>query len=80
MIYLHDEQISDKLVRHWASESETGGEATHYIRQTETGIEYSEAVDVLPCRYTYEATDKKIEQSGEPTADELLDIILGGET
>ena len=31
-----------------------------YIRQTETGREYSSAVDILPCRYTYEETDKII--------------------
>lgn len=32
-----------------------------YIRQVETGIEYSSAVDVMPCRYTYEETNREIE-------------------
>ena len=32
-----------------------------YIRQVETGIIYTEAVDVFPCRYTYEETDTPIE-------------------
>lgn len=32
-----------------------------YIRQVETGIEYESAVDVLPCRYTYEETDRDVE-------------------
>ena len=27
------------------------------IKQIETGIIYDEAVDTLPCRYTYEETD-----------------------
>jgi hypothetical protein len=36
-----------------------------YLRQVETGREYSSAVDVLPCRYTYEETDKVIERNGE---------------
>lgn len=31
-----------------------------YIRQVETGKEYESAVDVIPCRYTYEETEKDI--------------------
>jgi hypothetical protein len=33
-----------------------------YIRQVETGIEYASAVDEIPCRYTYEETDRDIEE------------------
>ena len=62
MIYLHEQQLNDRLVRHWASDSESGEDATHYIRQVETGILYSEAVDVVPCRYNYEATETPIAQ------------------
>ena len=62
MIYLHEQQLNDRLVRHWASDSETGEEATHYLRQIETGILYSEAVDVVPFRYTYEATEAPVER------------------
>ncbi len=36
-----------------------------YIRQIETGIEYIVAIDVMPCRYTYEETDRLIESEGE---------------
>lgn len=43
------------LIKH---ESDNG----KYIRQVETGIEYSSAVDIIPCRYTYEETDKEIEE------------------
>ncbi len=32
----------------------------YYIRQIETGIVYEDAVDVVPCRYTYEETGEKI--------------------
>lgn len=42
------------LIRH---ESDAG----KMIRQIETGVEYSSAVDVIPCRYTYEETEKDIE-------------------
>lgn len=50
------------LVKHYAEDEY---ENRYYIRQVETGIEYSEAVDVLPCRYTYVATDKMIEKENE---------------
>ena len=36
------------------------------IRQVETGFIYDTAIDVIPCRYTYEETDEPI----EPTDDE----------
>ena len=32
-----------------------------YIRQVETGALYEDAVDVIPCNYTYEETDIPIE-------------------
>lgn len=50
-----EEKISDELVRY---KSDQG----LYIRQVETGIEYAEAVDVIPCRYTYEETEREIEK------------------
>ena len=36
------------------------------IRQIETGIIYDDAVDVLPCRYTYEETDEPIDLPDDP--------------
>lgn len=36
------------------------------IRQNETGILYEDAVDYLPCRYTYTETDIPIEDWEEP--------------
>lgn len=49
------EKINERLVRHYSDKGV-------YIRQLQTGIEYSEAVDVIPCRYNYVETDKPIEQ------------------
>ena len=46
------------LVKH---ESDCG----KMIRQVETGREYSSAVDVIPCKYTYEETDKDIPERPE---------------
>lgn len=47
-----------ELIRH---ESDAGV----YIRQIETGVEYAAAVDVIPCRYTYEETERVIEERTE---------------
>ena len=51
-----------ELIRHYS-------DAGKYIWQVETGIEYAEAIDVMPCRYTYEETENGI----------LEDIKEGGE-
>ena len=40
-------------------------DSNKYIRQVETGIEYASAVDVIPCRYTYEETEKEIPEKEE---------------
>ena len=40
-------------------------DSNKYIRQVETGIEYASAVDVIPCRYTYEETEKEISEKEE---------------
>ena len=49
------------LVRRYSNEG-------YYIRQIETGEIYEDAVDVVPCRYTYEETDEKIPVIVEPDA------------
>lgn len=58
------------------------GRIRHYsdsgmmIRQIETGVLYEDAVDYVPCKYTYEET-------GEPIPDypiepqEALNILMG---
>ena len=45
------------LVRHYAKDVQGN---KYYIRQVETGVLYDEAIDVYPCRYTYEVTNIKI--------------------
>lgn len=42
-----------ELIKHFS-------DAGKYILQVETGIEYAEAIDVMPCRYTYEETEKEV--------------------
>lgn len=60
-----------ELVRHYS-------DAGMKIHQLETGINYDDAIDVVPCRYTYEETDILVES--EPIEDsEALAIITGGD-
>lgn len=40
-------------IHHWS-------DAGLKIRQGETGIVYDDAVDVMPCRYSYEETDEPV--------------------
>lgn len=48
-----EEVLNERLVKHYSDKGMT-------LLQVETGVEYDEAVDVIPCRYTYEETNKKI--------------------
>ena len=41
-----------------------------YIVQNETGIEYTEAVDVEGAPYTYSETDKPIEEATDEASDQ----------
>lgn len=45
------------------------------IIQNETGIEYTEAIDVENAPYTYTESDEDVEL----TAEEALAVIMGGE-
>lgn len=47
---LKTEILENNLIRHYSDEN-------FKIKQIETGIIYDEAIDVMPCRYTYEETD-----------------------
>jgi hypothetical protein len=58
MITLKNEIINDKFIKHYA-EDEQG--VKYYIKQVETGVEYSEAVDIIPCRYSYVVTEKVVQ-------------------
>lgn len=42
------------------------------ILQNETGIVYDDAVDVLPCKYTYTETDELIEVIEVESVDEVV--------
>jgi hypothetical protein len=48
--YLND----GKLIRHYSDEG-------FMLLQVETGIKYSDPVDVVPCAYTYTETEEMVE-------------------
>ncbi len=50
-----EEKLSDRLVKH-------SSDRDVMMLQKQTGLLYAEAVDVIPCRYTYEETDISIEE------------------
>ena len=52
--FLHD----GTLIKHYS-------DAGFMLLQNETGIKYSDPVDVVPCRYTYTETDELIETEEE---------------
>lgn len=71
--YLND----GTLIKHYS-------DAGFMLLQAETGIKYSEPVDVVPCQYTYEETDELIEaKEDEDDISEVeekalaYDIIVG---
>lgn len=57
--YIDENGNETKLIKHYA-EDDTG--VKYCIKQIETGKLYNEAIDVFPCKYTYEVTEIKIEE------------------
>lgn len=53
-----EEKLNERLVRHYSNLGVR-------IRQVETGLLYDEAVDLIPCPYTYAETDDIIEVEEE---------------
>lgn len=60
---IQTEKLTDSLQRTW---SDTGMK----ILQNETGRVYDEAVDVIPCRYTYSETSEPIDPEQEEATEE----------
>lgn len=57
-----------KLIRHYS-------DAGFMLLQNETGVKYSDPVDVVPCQYTYTETDEYIEGEEEISGDDFLAMI-----
>lgn len=64
------EMISEDCIRHY---SDLGVK----LRQIETGEIFPDAVDVIPCQFTYEETNIPLGDD-EIDNEEFLQILLGG--
>ena len=64
------EQLNDgALIRHYSNSGMK-------LKQVETGVVYDDAIDIVPCQYTYEETDIPIE--GAELADAINALHLLG--
>lgn len=49
-----------------------------WVQQVETGAVYGEAIDIIPCPYTYIEVEAPLDDEDDPTESErILDILLG---
>jgi hypothetical protein len=62
--YLND----GTLIKHYS-------DAGFMLLQVETGAKYSDPVDLVPCRYTYEETNELIDGDEKITNEELLEML-----
>ena len=49
-----EEKFSENLIRHYSDKGLK-------IKQLETGLVYEEAIDLIPCQYTYGETDERVQ-------------------
>ena len=67
---VRSETINNMVVRHYSDQNKM-------IRQVETDTLWTDAVDVVPCQFTYEETSIDIPDEELDDIDALL-ILLGG--
>ena len=58
----------------------TYSDAGYMIRQTQTGVEYAEAIDVADAPYTYEETEMKIQTDDADDTAALRERLTDAET
>jgi hypothetical protein len=63
MIYSKEEIIGTTTLLHTYSDS-------FYLLQKETGLEYEEAWDAIPCKYTYEESNTPLHKPEEGKKEE----------
>ena len=62
---IQETYIDENGVRH-ENLIRTYSNAKKVIKQLETGVEYNEAIDIVPVRYTYAETDKDVVVEVDP--------------
>ena len=64
------EEIDNMVVRHYSDRGVM-------LRQVETDTLWPDAVDVLPCQFTYEETDVPVPDE-EIDSEDAFNILMGG--
>lgn len=64
MLYQEQIEIAGKQFLHTYSDE-------FYILQNETSVEYEDAMDLIPCHYTYSETDKPLHPEPEQEGGEV---------
>lgn len=67
-----EELLENDRIRHYSDRN-------MMIRQVETGKLYEDAVDIIPCRFTYEETDIPVPKTPEEDEQEYNDIVAAQE-
>lgn len=62
------EVLNEKFVKHHSNEGMK-------LKQVETGLVYDEAIDLIPCQYTYEETGIRVEQNELEDTISALNIL-----
>ena len=62
-----EEKLDERLVKHYSDKGVK-------LKQVETGLVYDEAIDLIPCPYTYEETETPIETTEEDILAENADM------
>ena len=57
------------LIKHYSDKG-------YLLSQNETGMKYSDPVDIVPCPYTYTETEE-LDESQEFTGDDLMKMMEG---
>lgn len=66
---IQTEYLNDgTLIRHYS-------DAGLMLLQVETGCMYSDPVDVVPCKYTYEETNELVDGDENVSDEEFFDMI-----
>ena len=70
---IQTETINERLVRHYS-------DAGLRIEQVETGSVYDDAIDLIPCAYTYRETAEPVAAGGGNELEELRTQLEDAET
>ena len=64
-----EQQVSEMCVRHYSDRNKV-------LRQLETGELFPDAIDVIPCQFTYEETDEDIPDISDEDDPEYLRQVI----